>query len=287
MKYVAFVTVYKFDFLYRKDSSNSEREDSGSKPVINIEERPINAPKKTFEELLAEQLGLEPPESEPTKTPQTPAFVKRTPATGSGKTFLKKKSGLARFGGVGSPPKGFRRSVSQNAVAQGGTPASIRSNRIKPSTSCSKLDIADRETIAFASKKLSPKKTQNSIKSTTPSATSSRSTSNNSLAKSISNSQLSKGATLQKPANSSSANVKPLRLVKNGSTASPKNSSPMSSNKREVEEAPRVVQVDAAVSVDDDDDVSTATSVHDSVEHSFREKLKKADKNHKVTTLDS
>ena len=72
------------------------------------------------------------------------------------RSFLRKGSGLARYGGVGSPPKAFHRSKSQSNVNN--DPKDKSSNnktqtRLKSSKSCSKLDIAERETIAFASKK--------------------------------------------------------------------------------------------------------------------------------------
>ena len=210
-------------------SVHSEREERESNPVAPTEERPIRAPKKTFEELLAEQLGTSMDEVN-----EDAAFVKRqTPVhqrVSGAKSFLRKGSGLARYGGVGSPPKAFHRSKSTNNVNGSiGTPASIRSNRLKSSTSCSKLDIADRETIAFASKKSPPKRA----------------------------SAVKNGKATAQLALKTSANGK----------GSPK--------KFANQESPKKIK-------DKDEDVSP---IYDSVEWSFREKLKKADLRHKVQYL--
>ena len=112
-----------------------------------LEDMPVGTGVKTFEELLEEKLALS------SDVPDQPSPVRND--KGKGKTFLKKGAGLVRYGGVGSPPKSFKRSVSTANVSQKAGNSvqrtSSASSRMKSSKSCSRLDIAERETIAFSS----------------------------------------------------------------------------------------------------------------------------------------
>ena len=278
-------------------------------PKASLDEVPVAGAKKSFHELLAEQLGCDvgavaPPE--PEEAPPEPAFVRRIPdEDGKPRTFLRKGSGLSRYGGVGSPPKSFKRSQSQNNVSQtqdGTRLTSASSTKMKSATSCSRLDVADKETIAFASKKTPPKRAAVSAKkptlnghsgpsssgpgvgpkkSTTPPSSQAKPRITNGASPSVpivssKDSNLNRkkpaGATIKKGAsalpvaskNSPSLNDKPDRKSNGHSNtaASKKGSSngPVHTSSEEL------------------------SPVYDSVEWSFREKLKKADKTHKVTT---
>lgn len=114
--------------------------------VDNHDEQPIVAKCQTFEQLLA-QHDLDDGE----KRQQDKAFVKAKP-------FLRRGSGLARYGGVGggpkklTTPKMLRRCNSQ-AAAIGGNDVNGPIT-MKASTSCPKINsVADRQTISSASKK--------------------------------------------------------------------------------------------------------------------------------------
>ena len=249
----------------QKSSSSVEAE---SRPVKNIEEKPVSGAKKSFEELLAEQLGVSVSEiGQGAK--QEPAFVRRN-ADGDkkAKTFLRKGSGLARYGGVGSPPKAFHRSKSQSNVStdKNKTPPmnamSKSTSRLKNSTSCSKLDIASRETIAFSSKK-----NQKSMKPNNITSNSSMSKSSTSLSvKSVQ----SNGSTSSKTVTNNNK-VLPHKIVQTLTL------------KRKPEPVLRQQdqqQQQKLISIDKNDD--RQSPIHDSVELSFKEKLKKADRSHKV-----
>lgn len=220
----------------------------------NPDERPIVATRKSFEELLEEKLGVHEGEGSTSVSQQlenqSPAFVKRKNISEQqrekSRSFLKKGSGLVRYGGVGSPPKMFKRSKSQNSV-KNHTPPS----RMMSSKSCSRLNnVATRETIAFASKKTPPKRSK-SLSSSTSLATNKTNVGGKT---SSGKSQLLRNATSRQPA---------------------KMACITSDNRAHRDE------------INGDDDEASVSVVHDSVELSFREKLKAADQKHKVATLTS
>ena len=156
------------------NNSAAKNKNPNAQSPQNIDDIPIVAP-KTFEEILAEQLGNDNQAPATLSTPknESPAFVRRA-ASDKPRTFLKKKSGLARFNGAGSPPKAFRRSKSQNNV-NNDTAKKVSGNingRVQSSKSCSKLDIANRETISFSSKKAPAKKSAIGPNKSKPSTTS-------------------------------------------------------------------------------------------------------------------
>ncbi len=202
---------------------------------------------KSFEELLAEQLGCDTNE-----LGQDPVFErtdKISRKSSEPRKFLKKGAGLVRYGGVGGAPvKGLSRSKSQGNVGQ-----DKDGKRVKNSVSCSKLDIADRETIAFASKKTPPKRTLSiksvsSVGSVTPSSSVKPSPKQTSAAKKAT----SPATTLRKTA------------AKNSKTSAVSNS---------VQKASKVKEVLTT---------EAQLPVYDSVELSFREKLKKAGQKQEV-----
>lgn len=121
-------------------------------------------------------------------------------------------------------------------------------------TSCSGLNIANRETIAFASKKSPPKRVAKPP------------------AKSLTNSPV------KVQQNGSKAKfAKPQNPVKVGKKALPSGIPPvLRLKKNQPPAATEVARIDHS-----EDEASTAT-MQDSVEHSFREKLKKAGQNHEV-----
>ena len=104
----------------------------------NLDEIPIQSAKKTFEELLQEQLGLD--DSSPR------VFEKRDPKKKSGAaSFLRKGSGLARYGNVKSPKRFVRRSKSQSNVNNTSNNnknyhGNNDNRRLAQSSSCTKLD---------------------------------------------------------------------------------------------------------------------------------------------------
>lgn len=120
------------------------------------EDRPILPTKKNFDELLAERLGTE-ARMEPTRESR-----RENDSSPTKKSFLRKGSGLARFGGVGAPPKRMKRSRSQVL------PSGKSMEGSKFGGSCPKMNIADRETIAYASKKTTPKQGGKTLAGKTP-----------------------------------------------------------------------------------------------------------------------
>ncbi len=237
--------------LARKPTAMPKRDGNNE-----LDELPVgNA--KSFEELLAEQLGCdvealkEAPVFDRTSKVQQEAATKRT--------FLRKGSGLARYGG-GVTPKALSRSRSQSNVnGSGGTPSAGR--RMKGSTSCSKLDIAERETIAFASKKSPPKRSM-SIKSVSSTGSAS------SVVKAPSSFISGKRATTAEQPKSSSKSVEDREVASRLLKGPKKPSQALPSGERAWEHKRK----------------EDSLPVYDSVEWSFMEKLKKADQKHEVIT---
>ncbi len=240
----------------------------------DLEERPVgNA--KSFEEMLAEQLGCE-----AENLRESPAFQRTAAATEEGfftdkpkRTFLKKRAGLVRYGG--SPAvatRGMSRSKSQSNVSRDAAVPSSR--RLKGSTSCSKLDIAERETIAFASKKTPPKRSM-SIKSVS-------STASSSAASTRSGGRVQEATPPVAPRKINGAAVSGGKNPGNFSGAKIGTSSKSGVGDKAV--ASRLMNGPKKTA---EDRVKAATKrgetpIYDSVEWSFREKLKKADQNYKV-----
>jgi len=222
----------------------------------NLDEQPVGN-KKTFEQLLAEQLGLDTEEIKQTETLAPADATTTRSADRPARAFLRKGSGLARYGGLTpvTSRRAIKRSKSQSNVRTSG---GGQSRRLTSSTSCSRLDIADRETIASASKRAPPKRSL-SIKS------------------------VSSASSLGKKSPSTGQ----IKVNNAPKTSKEKVASSLGRRSNKVEPAPlgpaqnrsSVPTVKVAAFSTHDEDVSP---VHDSVEWSFREKLKKADENHKV-----
>ena len=286
-------------------SENEERESHPVEPKASLDDVPTAGGKKTFNELLAEQLGCDLESiadvAETERVPESPAFVRRNPDGDDGKpkSFLRKGSGLTRYGGVGNPPKSFKRSKSQNNVSHTGDSIdpmrlSASSLKLKSATSCSRLDIAERETIAFASKKTPPKgrtpATSSSAKKTTANGASPQQ--NGGSTKPAGKRTTPSSSTL---AGKSKSSVSGTNSTPSGYKASVANVArnkppdPVASKKKSAlsnggssaagrESGGGGVGATAAP-------VEELSPVYDSVEWSFREKLKKADKTHKVILL--
>jgi hypothetical protein len=251
----------------------------------NPDDRPVGN-KKTFEELLAEQLGIDAQDVRQVElTPPQAPVQHETSGSGQSKAFLRKGSGLARFGGVGgvavtpiTTRRAMTRSKSQSSVRAKGSANGQTRRRLSTSTSCSRLDIADRETISSASKKAPPKRSL-SIKSV-------------SSVSSLGKRSHAAAAAASGPATNKQGKTNPTNKV-NKEKITPvnrrSNKVGPAPNEEETKMVPAVsVGIDGQpvnrhsadrLKVAGDEDVSP---VHDSVEWSFREKLKKADENHKV-----
>ncbi len=221
-----------------------------------LDEQPVGNP-KSFEQLLAEQLAVSSSGAETTVYKEE----KKKPSSPEKKAFLRKGSGLARYRGVG---RTLSRSKSQSSVS------TTSSGRMRPSTSCFNLDIAERETIAFASKKTPPRKANGS--NTNVSAKAKTSPPN-----------MIKTSLKQLKSNVSKVNVcegqpevraNPQSVEKPG-VASTRTGTGYSPTRGTLE----------GIENDDDDDDDDASPIHDSVEWSFREKLKKADRTREVILL--
>ncbi len=142
----------------------------------SIDDQPIVPKAKTFEELLEQQLVFEggdevreDEDGDENAKGESPAFVRRNQEP---KPFLRRGSGLARYGGVGAPkkltPKSLRRSQSQSGSKtslnriddnnKGATYAgSTSSSRLKSSKSCPKLNYPSHAaSAAVNSRKASP-----------------------------------------------------------------------------------------------------------------------------------
>jgi len=220
---------------------------------------------KSFEQMLAEQLGLDQDQVKREGEPAPQRSGER-----QARAFLRKGSGLARFGGVGGVAvtpvalRRMKRSKSQGSVR--GQPAG---RGMTASTSCSRLDIAERETIASASKRAQPKRSL-SIKSVS-SVSSLGSRKSPPCKESTSNGKASKSG--GEKINTLPRTTSKSNNVKKASTVSPVATSPG---------VPLPKPTFSGVQTKEEDaDVSPVHGI-DSVEWSFREKLKKADKNHEV-----
>jgi hypothetical protein len=222
-----------------------------------LDERPVGCGGKSFEQLLADQLGCDVaalqqgPAFERTAPPAKPGGVKPRP-------FLKKGAGLAKYGG--SPAKGLSRSKSQGSVGKGSTPTTERraaTNAVRGSTSCSRLDIADRETIAFASKKTPPKRSANAPAVSTKSAKS----------------------TVASRKSSEGPSSSPRLQARNVPSKSTDAAVPRTHQQQKQQQQPLAA---SGIPRADDRVMRGDVPVYDSVELSFREKLKKAGKNHEV-----
>ncbi|XP_059090439.1 centromere protein J-like [Tigriopus californicus] len=226
------------------ESGHEPRTIKSNPRTPNIEEIPIVNPKKTFEELLAEKLGSEdavsPALQDVPKVEQVPHGSPRTRS----KTFLRKGSGLARYGGVGSPPKAFKRSRSTNSV----TPKGDSNPRLKSSKSCSKLDTGRKVTPGSA-KKTPPKRTISSYSVKSP------------------------PQKVSPPSQGNKLEVVPKKAKAIGSM---KAKAPKTTNMLLPKSSLQPPEANHVHS-----DKENESPVYDSVEWSFREKIKKANSKHK------
>ncbi len=270
-------------------ASAGRRRRRGEEETNNeLDERPVGN-SKSFEQLLAEQLGCDVGALKDEPAFERTAKVQQQEEGGGGgarpkRTFLRKGSGLARYGGVGGAggtPKALSRSRSQGNVSDKATPNTGR--KIKGSTSCSKLDIAERETIAFASKK-SPPKRSTSVKSTSSSSTTaaaaaaaaagSTPVAARKVVPAAANHQPSKSVPKAPPAVVRRSGIEDravaARLLKGVKKGEVEGVAQKKAQQQQQQQKQQEKQKDPV-------------PVYDSVEWSFREKLKKADKKHEVS----
>ena len=188
-------------------------------------------------------------------------------------TFLRKGSGLRRYNGAGSPPKAFKRSQSQGNCAAAVTPT-VNGSKVRKTTLAGDIvEYSAREAMIQVSGSLSC--LQSKLKSST-----SCSKLDAPLAK---KSPVVKKSVLRAP----TATGKGQEPGSGGNVRSGRPGKPAPKNRLVVPKSKAIAikKISASSAAKDgggcvDED---ASPVYDSVEWSFREKLKKAEKKHKVS----